>query len=217
MEENNINSSFAFFIQSIKKGKGKNKYFLSKIIPQSVVFAPEINISDLNGKTFSYPVFPNLNPNLFIRQELPKMPYKSKFLYAKDEWCFSPAKLKPKDWPKYFLYLIYDIWFTFFSFVLNIYEDNQAIIMMDYALFLVEYLNGNLKITPSRNLFSKIIKACARSVLNPFVKQLLNIVKDVNKSKSKFNSLFHNEYSQWFIFFNRKCKYEFWNPKRFNN
>ena len=66
--------------------------------------------------------------------------------------------------------------------------------MMDYALFLVEYLNDYLKISPSRNLFSKIIKSCARNALNPFVKQLLNIVKNVNKSKSRFNSLFHNEY-----------------------
>ena len=81
-----------------------------------------------------------------------------------------------------------------FSFVLNIYEDNQSIIMMDYALFLVEYLNDSLKISPPRNLFSKIIKACARTALNPFVKQLLNIVKNINKSKSRFNSLFHNEY-----------------------
>ena len=194
VEENNINSSFIFFIESIKKGKGKNKYFLPNLIPQNVIFAPKIEISDLNGQKFNYPDFPKLNRNLFIKYEVPKAPYKSKFLYAKDEWCFSPEKIKKKDWPKYFLYLIYDIWFTFFSFVLNIYEDNQAIIMMDYALFLVEYLNDNLKITPSRNLFSKIIKACARSALNPFVKQLLNIVKRVNKSKSIFKSLFHNEY-----------------------
>ena len=194
VEENNINSSFAFFIESIKKGKGKNKYFLSKIIPKNIVFAPEIDISDLRGKKFNYPEFPNLDANLFLKYEAPKIPYKSKFMYAKDEWCYSPEKLKKKEWPKYFLYLIYDIWFTFFSFVLNIYEDNQSIIMMDYALFLVEYLNDYLKISPSRNLFSKIIKACARNALNPFVKQLLNIVKNINKSKSRFNSLFHNEY-----------------------
>ena len=194
VEENNINSSFAFFIESIKKGKGKNKYFLSKIIPKNIVFAPQIEISDLKGKKFNYPEFPNLDTNLFLSYEAPKMPYKSKFLYSKDEWCYSPEKLKKKEWPKYFLYLIYDIWFTFFSFVLNIYEDNQSIIMMDYALFLVEYLSDYLKISPSRNLFSKIIKSCARNALNPFVKQLLNIVKNVNKSKSRFNSLFHNEY-----------------------
>ena len=194
IEENNINSSFAFFINSIKSGKGKNKYYLPKIIPKNVVFAPKIEIGDLNGRKFNYSEFPKLDKNLFIKSEAPSIPYRSKFLYAKDEWCFSPEKLKKKDWPKYFIYLIYDIWFTFFSFVLNTYEDNQAIIMMDYALFLVEYLNDTLKISPSRNLFSKIIKACARSSLNPFVKQILNIVKKVNKSKSKFNSLFHNEY-----------------------
>ena len=195
VEENNINSSFAFFIESIKKGKPKNtKYFLSRIIPKNVVFAPNIEIADLNGKIFNYPEFPKLNEFLFIKHEAPKMPYKSRFTYSKDEWCFSPDKIKKKDWPKYFIYLIYDIWFTFFSFVLNIYEDNQAIILMDYALFLVEYLNNDLKISPTRNLFSKLIKSCARSALNPFVKQLLIIVKNINKDKSRFNSLFHNEY-----------------------
>ena len=90
VEENNINSSFAFFIESIKKGKGKNKYYLSKIIPQNVVFAPKIDISDLNGKKFNYPEFPNFDTKLFIKSEAPKIPYKSKFLYAKDEWCFAP-------------------------------------------------------------------------------------------------------------------------------
>ena len=195
VEENNVNSSFAFFIESIKKGKEKNKkYFLSRIIPKNVVFAPKIEIGDLKGKIFNYSEFPKLNINLFIKHEAPKVPYKSRFLYAKDEWCFSPDKLKKKEWPKYFLYLIYDIWFTFFSFVLNIYEDNQAIILMDYALFLVEYLNNTLKISPTRNLFSKLIKSCARSALNPFVKQLLLLVKNINKDKSRFNSLFHNEY-----------------------
>ena len=194
VEQNNINSSFAFFIENIKKGKGKNKYYLEKIIPQNVIFAPGIEISDLKGKIFNYPEFPVLNKNLFIMHEVPKAPYKSKFSYSKDEWCYSPENLKKKDWPKYFLYLIYDIWFTLFSFVLNIYEDNQAIIMMDYALFLVEYLNNNLKVTPSRTLFSKIIKACARNALNPFVKQILILVKNINKDKSRFNSLFHNDY-----------------------
>ena len=195
VEENNVNSSFAFFIESIKKGKPKNnKYFLSRIIPKNVVFAQNVEISDLKGKVFNYPEFPKLNEYLFIKHEAPKVPYKSRFIYAKDEWCFSPDKIKKKDWPKYFVYLIYDIWFTFFSFVLNIYEDDQATILMDYALFLVEYLNNDLKISPTRNLFSKLIKSCARSALNPYVKQLLVIVKNINKDKSRFNSLFHNEY-----------------------
>ena len=194
VEENAINSSFAFFVEKIKIGKGKSKYFLPKIIPPNIIFAPKIEISDLNQKKFIYEAFPKMKQELFIKHEEPKIPYKSRFLYFKDEWCYSPEKLKKKEWPKYFLYLIYDIWFTFFSFVLNIYEDNQAIIMMDYALSLVEYLNDTLKIPPTRNLFSKIIKSCARSALNPFIKQLLNIVKNVNKGKSRFNFLFQNEY-----------------------
>ena len=193
IEENNIKSSFAFFLESIKKGKGKTN-FLQNIIPKNVVFAPKIEIDDLKGKIFNYPIFPKLKKSLFITHEIPKKPYKSKFNYVKDEWCYSPEKFKRKDWPRYFLYLIYDIWFTFFSFVLNIYEDTQSIILMDYALSLIEYLSKTLKIIPTRNLFSKIIKSCARNSLNPFIKQLLIMVKDVNKGNSKFNALFHNDY-----------------------
>ena len=194
IDENNISSSFAFFLESIKKGKGKNKYFLQNIIPKNVVFAPEIKISDLNNKLYNYPEFPKLDHNLFITHEIPTVPKKSKFSYLYDEWCYSAEKLKIKDWPKYFLYLIYDIWFTFFSFVLNIYEDNQAIIMMDYALSLIEFLSEKLKISPTRNLFSKLIKSCGRNCLNPFIKQMLLMVKNINKGKAKFNALFHNDY-----------------------
>ena len=194
VDESNISSSFAFFLESIKKGKGKNKYFLQNIIPKNVIFAPTIDINDLNDKKFNYPEFPEFNKKLFISHEIPTAPKKSKFLYLFDEWCYSTEKLKLKDWPKYFLYLIYDIWFTFFSFVLNIYEDNQAIIMMDYALSLIEFLSEQLKIPPTRNLFSKIIKSCGRNSLNPFIKQMLIMVKNINKGKGKYNSLFHNDY-----------------------
>ena len=193
IEENQIKSSFAFFLESIKKGKGKAN-FLQNIIPKSVVFAPKIEIEDLQGKIFNYPQFPKLNKKLFIAHEVPKKPYKSKFNYVKDEWCYSTEKFKRKDWPRYFFYLIYDIWFTFCSFILNIYEDTQAIILMDYALSLIEYLSNTLKIMPTRNLFSKIIKSCARNSLNPFIKQMLKMVKDLNKGHSKFNTLFQNDY-----------------------
>ena len=192
--QNNIKSSFAYFIESIKKGKGKNKYFLQNIVPKNVVFAPKIEISDLNGKTFSYSEFPELKKTLFIQHEIPKTPYKSKFLYVKDEWCYSIEKFKRKDWPRYFLYLIYDIWFTFFGIVLNIYEDSQALILMDYALQLIEYLSQTLKIPPTRNLFSKIIKSCTRNSLNPFIKKILLLVKNINKGQSRFNTFFHNDY-----------------------
>ena len=193
IEEKKISSSFAFFLESIKNPKGK-KNFLQNIIPKNVVFAPKIDISDLNNRTFNYPEFPRFNSSLFIKHEAPKIPKKSKFSYLSDEWCFSTEKFKIKDWPRYFLYLIYDIWFTFFSFVLNIYEDNQAIIMMDYGISLIEYLTDKLKITPTRNLFSKIIKSCGRACLNPFVKQILIMIKNINKGKPKYNSLFHNDY-----------------------
>ena len=194
MEKNNIKTSFAFFLESIKRGKGKNKYFLENIIPNIIIFAPPINITDLNSRTFRYPEFPKLDSNLFITYEIPKIPYKSKFNYLKDEWCYNTSNLKRKEWPKYFVYLIYDIWFTFFCYVLNIYKDNQAVIMMDYALSLIEYLYQNLKISPTRNLFSKIINSCARSSLNPFIKQLLIMVKNIYKGQSKYYSLFNNDY-----------------------
>ena len=194
VEEKNIPSSIAFFLESIKNGKGKNKYFLQNIIPKNVVFAPLIDISDLNNRIFNYPEFPKLNQSLFITHEIPTIPKKSKFTYLADEWCYSTEKFKMKDWPRYFLYLVYDMWFTFFSFVLNIYEDNQAIIMMDYALSLIDYLSNTLKITPTRNLFSKLIKSCGRNCLNPFIKQMLIMIKNINKGKPKFNSLFHNDY-----------------------
>ena len=194
VEENNVKSSFAYFLESIKKGKGKNKYYLSNIIPKNVVFSPKIEINDLNGKEFTYSEFPKLQSSLYIKYEAPRIQSKSRFVYLMDEWCYSTDKLKRKDWPKYFLYLIYDIWFTFFSFVLNIYDDNQAIIMMDYALRLLEHLIDNLKICPTRNLFSKIIKSCTRPALNPFIKQILIMVKNSNKGKSKYNSIFHNDY-----------------------
>ena len=192
--ENNVKSSFAFFLNAINKGKGKNKFFLENIIPKNVVFAPKIEIGDLNNKSFNYSEFPELDKSLFIKHEAPKIPYKSRFLYLKDEWCYSTEKFKRKDWIKYYIYIIYDIWFTFFSFILNIYDDNQATIMMDYALSLIEYLSDTLKIIPTRNLFSKIIKSCTRNSLNPFIKQLLIMVKNLNKGQSRFNTLFHNDY-----------------------
>ena len=194
VDENKVKSSFAYFLESIKKGKGKNKYYLSNIIPKNVIFSSKIEINDLNDKVFTYSEFPNLKNSLYIKHEPPKIQSKSRFVYLMDEWCYSTDKFKRKDWPKYFLFLIYDIWFTFFSFVLNIYDDNQAIIMMDYALRLLEHLIDNLKICPTRNLFSKIIKSCTRPALNPFIKQILIMVKDANKGQSKYNSLFHNDY-----------------------
>ena len=194
VDENKVKSSFAYFLECIKKGKGKNKYYLSNIIPKNVVFSSKIEINDLNDKDFIYSEFPKLKDSLYIQHEPPKIQSKSRFVYLMDEWCYSTDKFKRKDWPKYFLFLIYDIWFTFFSFVLNIYDDNQAIIMMDYALRLLEHLIDNLKICPTRNLFSKIIKSCTRPALNPFIKQILIMVKDANKGQSKYNSLFHNDY-----------------------
>ena len=46
----------------------------------------------------------------------------------------------------------------------------------------------------NKKFILKIIKSCTRPSLNPFIKQILLMVKDSNKGQSKYNSLFHNDY-----------------------
>ena len=137
-DQDEVQKSMVIFLESIKKGRGKNKSYFPEIKLENVELAPKIEISDLNGKMFFYTGFEKLDKNLFIHYKAPKIPYKSKFNIYKDEWCYNLRKLKKKDWEKYFFFLIHDIWFTFFSFILNFYEDNQAVILMDYALSLIE-------------------------------------------------------------------------------
>ena len=46
----------------------------------------------------------------------------------------------------------------------------------------------------NKKFILKIIKSYPRPSLNPFIKQILLMVKDSNKGQSKYNSLFHNDY-----------------------
>ena len=188
-----VQKSMVVFLESIKNGRGKNKLYFQNIKLEKIDLSPKIHIEDLNGKLFFYLGFQKLDRNLFIHYKAPKIPYKSKFVFYKDEWCYDLKKLKKKDWPKYFFFIINDIWFTFFSYVLNFYEDNQAIILMDYALSLIEDIIIKKKIPPTRNIFSKIIKSLGRNILTPFMTQILKIVNQVYKNNGN-NSLFQNDY-----------------------
>ena len=183
--------STRFFFECVKKGRDKNKPFLPNIIPKNIILAPQIKIDDLNGKEFFNATFPKLNPNRYIKYEVPIKPYKSKFLFQKDEWCYDYTKLKKKDWPKYFLYIIYEVWYNFFSFSIHFYGKEQIGQLMNYALFLLEDLINKKKITPTKNLFSKMFKACGKNGLSSYVKEVLNLA---NKVFKKSGTLFQNSY-----------------------
>ena len=183
-----------YFLECIKNRKNEKKVYLQEIIPEKIRKLPEIDISDLKGETFFHVVFPNkLKQNLYIQSAKPKKPFKSRFIKYEDEWCFNISKLKKREWPKYLLYIIYEIWFQFFSFIIHFYSDQESHILMDYSVFLLEDLYENKKISPTRGLFSKIFKSCGRSELNIFIKRILNLVNKTFKN-SKFNNLFCNSY-----------------------
>ena len=184
--------STAYFFECIKKGKGKNQVYLPNIIPKEIVFAKNIKIDDLNGKEFFYGTFPQLDKNLFIKSEVPIKPYKSKFIFQKDEWCYEASKLKKKEWPRYFLYLIYEIWYYFFSISIPFYEKSKSKDLMEYAIHLLEDLIYRKKIVPTRNLFSKLFKACGRNELSSFTKKVLVLANNVYKKSG--SALFQNEY-----------------------
>ena len=191
-DENEVQKSMIIFIESIKNGRGNNKLYFQDIKIDKIELAQKVDISDLDNKMFFYSGIKQLDKSLFICYKAPKIPYKSKFSYYRDEWCYNLETLKKKEWIKYFFFIIHDIWFTFFSYVLNFYEDNQAIILMNYALSLIEDVVITKKIPPTRNIFSKIIKSLGRNVLTPFMKQILKIVNKVYKNKG--NNLFQNDY-----------------------
>ena len=184
----------AYFLECIKNGKGDKKVYLQKIIPEKKRVLPEIDISDLKGEIFFHVEFPcKLQQNLYIKIEKPKKSYKPKFIKYQDEWCYNITKLKKKEWPNYILYLIYEIWFHFLSFIIHFYSDKESINLIDYSVFLLEDLFTNKKIIPTRSLFSKIFKSCGRSEFNLFVKRILLLVNKTHKN-SKFNNLFCNSY-----------------------
>ena len=189
---NETEGSTRYFFESVKKGKDKNKLFLLNIIPKNIVLAPTIKIDDLKGKEFFYPTFPKLNPSLFTRYEAPIKPYKSKFIFQKDEWCYDQSKLKKKDWPRYLLYSIYEIWYQFFSFSIHFYEKAKIEQLMDFAVFLLEDLIHKKKIIPTRNLFSKMFKACGRNELSSYLKKILSLANKLYKKSG--TSIFQNAY-----------------------
>ena len=185
-------SSIKFFFECIKNGKGKNQIFLPNIIPKEIILAPNIKIDDLEEKDYFYGTFPKLDSKLYIKYEAPLKPYKSKFIFQKDEWCYNPLKLKKKEWPRYFLYLIYEIWYNFFSFSIHFYEKDKCKNLMNYAIFLLQDLISQKKIIPTRNLFSKLFKACGKNQLSSYTKIVLSLVNNVYKKSS--TSLFQNAY-----------------------
>ena len=181
-------SSTAFFFECIKNGKGKNQVFLPNIIPKEIILAPSIIIDNINQEYYH---FPKLDPKYYIKYEAPLRPYKSKFIFQKDEWCYNPLKLKKKEWPNYFLYLVYEIWYNFFSFSVHFYEKEKSKELMNYAIFLLQDLIQK-KIVPTRNLFSKLFKACGRNQLSSYTKTVLSLVNNVYKKSSSI--LFQNAY-----------------------
>ena len=191
---NKTDGPMFYFYESIKNGKGDKKVYLPKIIPDKIYILPEIEIKDLNGKTFYHDHFPDkLNNKLYIKPKTIQKTFKSKFMKFEDEWCYHIDKLKKKDWPKYILYLIYEIWFNFFSFIINFYEDKEYSLLMDYAISLLKDLYDNKKITPTRSLLSKIFKSCGRKHLSKYVKEILKFANKIYKN-SKFSNIFHNSY-----------------------
>ena len=55
------------------------------------------------------------------------------------------------------------------------------------------------KITPSKNLFTKVIKSCARASLSQYVKPLNKLVNLINKKKNNYSSLFYNAFLNGFF------------------
>ena len=191
-----IDNPIRYFLESINNVKGDKRGNLPKIIPEKVVIL-EIDITDLNGATFFYKNFPNkIRDNLYLNVTRPKRPFKSKFMKYEDEWCYK-NKLNKKEWPEYLLYLIYEIWFHFFSFVILFYGSQESILLMEYALFLLEDLYNNKKIIPTRNLISKLFKSCGRTDLSPFTKKMVLLLNKIYKN-SKFSNLFYNSYLSGF-------------------
>ena len=186
--------AMAYFLESIKNGKGDKKVYLPKIVPDKICVLPEIEIRDLNGKVFYHERFPDkLDNNLYIKPKIIQKTFKSKFMKFEDEWCYHTDKLKKKEWPKYLLYLIYEIWFKFFSFIIHFYDEKESSLLMDYAISLLKDLYDNKKITPTRSLLSKIFKSCGRKHMTNYLKEILKFVNKIYKN-SKFSNIFHNSY-----------------------
>ena len=63
---------------------------------------------------------------------------------------------------------------------------------MDFAVFLLEDLIHKKKIIPTRNLFSKMFKACGRNELSSYLKKILSLANKLYKKSG--TSIFQNAY-----------------------
>ena len=63
---------------------------------------------------------------------------------------------------------------------------------MDFSVFLLEDLIKKKKIIPTRNLFSKMFKACGRNELSSYLKQILTLANKLYKKSG--TSIFQNAY-----------------------
>ena len=189
-------STTAFFLESIKKGR-ESKYYLPDRKPKVNTVIPYINISDLKGQTFFYRNFPNKLDSKYIenfeKKRIPK-PYRSRIKYTPDEWCYDIQKLNNRDWCKFLMYSIYEIWYTLFSYVIHFYDDKISEQLMDCA---IDKLNDliKLKINPSKKLLTKLVKSCGRNSLAKKVTPLFKLIyNNIKSNDTKLNSLFHNAF-----------------------
>ena len=143
---------------------------------------PDIQTNDLNQKKFFYKVFPRLKPELYIKVDImTKMPYQSKFEVSQDEWCYNIQNLTQKDWSKYLVYVIHEIWFQMFSIIISLYDDKTAANLMDHSIFLLEFITKRKNIVPSRSLYTKLIRACGRSTLSTKINEIWKSIINFNK------------------------------------
>jgi hypothetical protein len=70
------------------------------------------------------------------------------------------------------IYLINEIWFHFFSIVIQIYEDKYAKELVNFAIFLLNDLHKK-KITPCLSLYSKLVRSCSRPSLHVVLKEII--------------------------------------------
>jgi hypothetical protein len=189
-EHNNI---IQFFIDSIKTEKKKDKLYLSYNIPTLSSLVPEINAKDLApSKKYYYKYFPRLNPDLYNKIDVPKPEYYTKFEIFKGEWCYEIPKKNHRDWVKFAIYNIYEIWYQLFSVIIPTFDDKRAAAVVDHAIFLLNELIKK-KITPTRSIYPKLIRACGRKALS----NKLNLIfptMSINNKQTQNNPMYFNAF-----------------------
>lgn len=135
-------------------------------------------------KKYIYPNFPKLNSKLYIKIDTPKLPYHSKFEISQDEWCYDIQALSDKDWANYLIYVIYEIWFQMFSIIISLYDNLKAESLIEHAVYLLGTLSLKKNITPSRSLYTKLIRACGRITLKKKLQNIWKCIINVNLSNA---------------------------------